>query len=84
MNGRAAFEYLLLTVQATADLASGNRWELWRCGWLGQGGRKWRMNYGWTDEVRGRGGGRGGGGLGGGLAKTCAPLTGKLLVGGVA
>lgn len=65
MNGRAAFEYLLLTVQATADLASGNRWELWRCGWLGQGGRKWRMNYGWTDEVRGRGGGRGGGGLGG-------------------
>lgn len=61
MNGRAAFEYLLLTVQATADLASGNRWELWRCGWLGQGGRKWRMNYGWTDEVRGRGGGRGGG-----------------------
>lgn len=64
MNGRAAFEYLLLTVQATADLASGNRWELWRCGWLGQGGRKWRMNYGWTDEVRGRGGGGRGGGLG--------------------
>lgn len=28
MNGRAAFEYLLLTVLATADLASGNRWEV--------------------------------------------------------
>lgn len=38
MNGRAALEYVLLTVQAMADLASGNRWELWRCGWLGQEG----------------------------------------------
>lgn len=46
MNGRAAFEYLLLTVLATADLAGGNRWELGVCGWLGQRGRERRMNYG--------------------------------------
>lgn len=52
MNGRAAFEYLLLTVLATADLAGGNRWELGVCGWLGQTGRERRMNYGWVDEVR--------------------------------
>lgn len=37
MNGKAAFECLLLTVLATGDLASGNRWELVEGGgWLGQ------------------------------------------------
>lgn len=68
MNGRVAF--LLFDRLATADLASRNRWEL-GAERGGEGG----LNYGWMDDV--------GGGGEGCLARARAPLTGKLLFGGV-
>lgn len=76
MNGRVAFEYLLLTDwrRPTWQAETGGSWGL-RLAWA-ERGRERRVNYGWTKLGRKRGEGRR-------LARARAPLTGKLLVGGV-
>lgn len=60
MNGRVAFEYLLLTDwrRPTWQAETGGSWGLRLAG--AERGRERRVNYGWTDKVGGGGGGEGG------------------------